>query len=129
MTHFVSSVKELAALGVRFLAVTQGIDADDNSAGGRLLMDIIYQLIRSAARRRDRHRAEHRQEAVARHTSKLHEWCSQPSRREPYPNACAPLFRHFPVFSKVRLMPNPDLHVEISANHPVTGAVWFRAAA
>lgn len=41
MSHFVASVQELDNLGVRFIAVTQGIDTDKSNAGGRLLMNIL----------------------------------------------------------------------------------------
>jgi DNA invertase Pin-like site-specific DNA recombinase len=39
--HFVSSVQELATLGVRFIVPTQGIDTDTNSPGGKLQMNIL----------------------------------------------------------------------------------------
>jgi DNA invertase Pin-like site-specific DNA recombinase len=41
MIHFVSSVQELHALGVRFLATSQGIDTDESNPTGRLLMNIL----------------------------------------------------------------------------------------
>jgi DNA invertase Pin-like site-specific DNA recombinase len=39
--HFVSSVQELSSLGVRFVAISQGIDTGEDSAGGKLLMTIL----------------------------------------------------------------------------------------
>ena len=41
VAHFAESVQGLHALGVRFIAVTQGIDTDESNAGGRLLMNIL----------------------------------------------------------------------------------------
>jgi len=41
MSHFVASVQELDNLGVRFIAMTQGIDTDKGNAAGRLLMNVL----------------------------------------------------------------------------------------
>lgn len=41
MAHFVSSVRELQSLGVRFIATTQGIDTDESSPAGRLMMNML----------------------------------------------------------------------------------------
>lgn len=41
MPHFVMSVHELRALGVRFIAITQGIDTDESSPAGRLMMNML----------------------------------------------------------------------------------------
>src|SRR6266853_1666799 len=41
VTHFTASVRELDNLGVRFIAVTQGIDTDKSTPGGRLMMNIL----------------------------------------------------------------------------------------
>jgi DNA invertase Pin-like site-specific DNA recombinase len=41
MPHFVASVKELDSLGVRFIAVTQGIDTDTSNPASRLLLNIL----------------------------------------------------------------------------------------
>jgi DNA invertase Pin-like site-specific DNA recombinase len=39
--HFVASVQELHTLGVRFVAVTQGIDTDESNPASKLLMNIM----------------------------------------------------------------------------------------
>lgn len=41
MPHFVASVQELRSLGVRFIAITQGIDTDDSNPAGRLMMNML----------------------------------------------------------------------------------------
>ena len=41
LAHLVESVKQLAAMGVRFLAVTQNIDTDENNPMARLLMHLM----------------------------------------------------------------------------------------
>ena len=41
LIHCVHSIQELASAGVRFIAVTQGIDTDENSPTARLLMNIF----------------------------------------------------------------------------------------
>ena len=41
LVHCVHSIQELASAGVRFIAVTQGIDTDDNNPTARLLMNIF----------------------------------------------------------------------------------------
>jgi putative DNA-invertase from lambdoid prophage Rac len=41
MPHFVMSVQELRTLGVRFIAITQGIDTDESSPAGRLMMNML----------------------------------------------------------------------------------------
>jgi DNA invertase Pin-like site-specific DNA recombinase len=41
MPHFVSSVQELASVGVRFIALTQGIDTDANNPTSRLLLNLL----------------------------------------------------------------------------------------
>jgi DNA invertase Pin-like site-specific DNA recombinase len=41
MPHFVSSVQELRSLGVRFIAVTQGIDTDESNPTSRLMLNLL----------------------------------------------------------------------------------------
>jgi DNA invertase Pin-like site-specific DNA recombinase len=41
LPHFVSSVQELASLGVRFIALTQGIDTDAANPTSRLLLNLL----------------------------------------------------------------------------------------
>jgi DNA invertase Pin-like site-specific DNA recombinase len=41
MPRFVQSVQELRGLGVRFIAMTQGIDTGDDSPTGRLMMTLL----------------------------------------------------------------------------------------
>lgn len=41
MPHFVSSVQELRSLGVRFVAVTQGIDTDESNPTARLMLNLL----------------------------------------------------------------------------------------
>jgi DNA invertase Pin-like site-specific DNA recombinase len=41
MPHFVSSVQELASLGVRFIAITQGIDTDSSNPASRLMLNLL----------------------------------------------------------------------------------------
>jgi Enterobacteriaceae phage serine recombinase len=41
MPHFVSSVQELASLGVRFVAITQGIDTDSSNPASRLMLNLL----------------------------------------------------------------------------------------
>jgi DNA invertase Pin-like site-specific DNA recombinase len=41
MPHFVSSVQELRSLGVRFVAVTQGIDTDESNPTSRLMLNLL----------------------------------------------------------------------------------------
>jgi putative DNA-invertase from lambdoid prophage Rac len=41
LAHIVQSIQELAALGVRFIATTQGIDTDHNSPHSRFLLHIF----------------------------------------------------------------------------------------
>lgn len=41
MPGFVSSVQELRSLGVRFIAVTQGIDTDESNPTSRLMLNLL----------------------------------------------------------------------------------------
>jgi DNA invertase Pin-like site-specific DNA recombinase len=41
MPHFVTSVQELASLGIRFLAITQGIDSDQGNPTSRLMLNLL----------------------------------------------------------------------------------------
>lgn len=41
MGHIVSSIQELDSLGVRFVAVTQGIDTDHGNATSRLMLNLL----------------------------------------------------------------------------------------
>jgi putative DNA-invertase from lambdoid prophage Rac len=41
MPHFVSSVQELRTLGVRFMAVTQGIDTDESNPTSKLMLNLL----------------------------------------------------------------------------------------
>jgi DNA invertase Pin-like site-specific DNA recombinase len=41
MPHFVSSVQELRTLGVRFVAVSQGIDTDESNPAARLMLNML----------------------------------------------------------------------------------------
>jgi DNA invertase Pin-like site-specific DNA recombinase len=41
MPAFVSSVQELCSLGVRFIAVTQGIDTDESNPTARLMLNLL----------------------------------------------------------------------------------------
>jgi DNA invertase Pin-like site-specific DNA recombinase len=41
MPHFVQSVQELHALGIRFIAVTQGIDTDESNPTSRLMLNLL----------------------------------------------------------------------------------------
>jgi DNA invertase Pin-like site-specific DNA recombinase len=41
MPHFVSSAQELRSLGVRFIAVTQGIDTDESNPTSRLMLNLL----------------------------------------------------------------------------------------
>jgi DNA invertase Pin-like site-specific DNA recombinase len=41
MPHFVSSVQELSSLGVRFIAITQGIDTDEGNPTARLMLNLL----------------------------------------------------------------------------------------
>lgn len=41
LIHLAASMDELRTMGVRFIAVTQGIDTDQTSATGKLLMNIL----------------------------------------------------------------------------------------
>jgi putative DNA-invertase from lambdoid prophage Rac len=41
MPHFVASVQELDSVGVRFIAITQGIDTDTANPASRLLLNIL----------------------------------------------------------------------------------------
>jgi DNA invertase Pin-like site-specific DNA recombinase len=41
MPAFVSSVQELRSLGVRFIAVTQGIDTDESNPTARLMLNLL----------------------------------------------------------------------------------------
>lgn len=41
MPHFVSSIQELRTLGVRFVAVSQGIDTDEGNPAARLMLNML----------------------------------------------------------------------------------------
>jgi len=41
MPHFVSSVQELRSLGVRFIAITQGIDTDESNPTSKLMLNLL----------------------------------------------------------------------------------------
>jgi DNA invertase Pin-like site-specific DNA recombinase len=41
MPHFVASVQELRSLGVRFIAITQGIDTDESNPTSRLMLNLL----------------------------------------------------------------------------------------
>jgi putative DNA-invertase from lambdoid prophage Rac len=41
MPHFVNSVQELRGLGVRFVAMTQGIDTDEANPASRLMLNLL----------------------------------------------------------------------------------------
>jgi DNA invertase Pin-like site-specific DNA recombinase len=41
MPHFVASVQELRTLGVRFIAITQGIDTDESNPTSRLMLNLL----------------------------------------------------------------------------------------
>ena len=41
MPHFVQSVRELDSLGVRFIAVTQGIDTDQSNPTAKLMLNML----------------------------------------------------------------------------------------
>jgi DNA invertase Pin-like site-specific DNA recombinase len=41
MPHFVQSVQELTSLGVRFVAITQGIDTDQSNPTSRLMLNLL----------------------------------------------------------------------------------------
>ena len=41
MPHFVASVQELRSQGVRFIAVTQGIDTDESNPTSKLLLNLL----------------------------------------------------------------------------------------
>jgi DNA invertase Pin-like site-specific DNA recombinase len=41
MPHFVSTVQELRGLGVRFIAVSQGIDTDESNPAARLMLNML----------------------------------------------------------------------------------------
>src|SRR5580704_19147952 len=41
LVHCVSGIQELASLGVRFIATSQGIDTDESNSASKLLMHIL----------------------------------------------------------------------------------------
>src|SRR5215470_4923737 len=41
MPHFIASVQELRSLGVRFIAITQGIDTDESNPTSRLILNLL----------------------------------------------------------------------------------------
>ena len=41
MPHFISSLEELRALGVRFIAITQGIDTDESNPASKLMLNLL----------------------------------------------------------------------------------------
>jgi DNA invertase Pin-like site-specific DNA recombinase len=41
MPHFVASVQQLRELGVRFIAITQGIDTDESNPAARLMLNLL----------------------------------------------------------------------------------------
>src|SRR5688500_3091069 len=41
MPHFVQSVRELDSLGVRFIAITQGIDTDQTNPTAKLMLNML----------------------------------------------------------------------------------------
>ena len=41
MAHFVASLQELTSLGVRFIAITQGIDTDESNPTSRLMLNLL----------------------------------------------------------------------------------------
>src|SRR6516225_5745158 len=41
MPHFVASVQELRSLGVRFIAITQGIDTDESNPASKLMLNLL----------------------------------------------------------------------------------------
>jgi DNA invertase Pin-like site-specific DNA recombinase len=41
MPHFVASVQELISLGVRFIAITQGIDTDESNPTSKLMLNLL----------------------------------------------------------------------------------------
>jgi len=41
MPHFVNSVQELRSLGVRFIAITQGIDTDESNPTAKLMLNLL----------------------------------------------------------------------------------------
>lgn len=41
MPHFVASVQELRSLGVRFVAVTQGVDTDESNPASKLMVTLL----------------------------------------------------------------------------------------
>ena len=41
MPHFIASLEELRGLGVRFIAITQGIDTDESNPAAKLMMNLL----------------------------------------------------------------------------------------
>ena len=41
MPHFISSLEELRGMGVRFIAITQGIDTDESNPAAKLMMNLL----------------------------------------------------------------------------------------
>jgi putative DNA-invertase from lambdoid prophage Rac len=41
MPHFVACVQELRSLGVRFIAITQGIDTDESNPASKLMLNLL----------------------------------------------------------------------------------------
>jgi DNA invertase Pin-like site-specific DNA recombinase len=41
MPHFVASVQEPRSLGVRFIAITQGIDTDESNPASKLMLNLL----------------------------------------------------------------------------------------
>jgi len=41
MPHFIASLEELRNLGVRFIAITQGIDTDESNPAAKLMMNLL----------------------------------------------------------------------------------------
>jgi hypothetical protein len=49
MPHFIATLEELRTLGVRFIAITQGIDTDESNPAGRLMLTTCWQHFRSSS--------------------------------------------------------------------------------
>jgi DNA invertase Pin-like site-specific DNA recombinase len=41
MPHFIASIQELQNLGVRFIAITQGIDTDESNPAAKLMLNLL----------------------------------------------------------------------------------------
>ena len=41
MPHFIASIQELQNLGVRFIAITQGIDTDQSNPAAKLMLNLL----------------------------------------------------------------------------------------